>query len=240
MLTLYHAWTSTCSQKVRLCLAEKNIEYTGIALGLRDGEHLQKEFLKINPKGLVPVLIDDEAIITESTTINEYLEKRFPTISLMPDDPNKQDLIKAWNTDIDVKYSDTIKIPSFQYNLRPFLIRQNQTELLERLNRIPRKETRERWLRAATTGFTANELDQADKLMKEMLCRMEKKLAKNKWLFDNKITLADINTFPFVERLYTLPSYEKLQGWPAVQRWHQAYRKRPAYQAAKMIIQTAK
>lgn len=240
MLTLYHAWASTCSQKVRLCLAEKELEYKEIAFQLRDGEHLQNEFLKINPKGLVPVLINGEKVIPESTIINEYLEEHFPEISLMPQDEGLCNLIRAWNKDIDLKYSDTIKIPSYQENIRPYLIKKNQTEVLEQLNRIPQKETRERWLKAATTGFSERELNNAHEVLKQMLCQAEKKLSKNEWLFGDELTLADINTFPFVERLYTLHSYEQLQKWPAVQSWHQAIRKRPAYKAANFVVQSSK
>lgn len=240
MLTLYHAWASTCAQKVRLCLAEKKLGYTGIALQLRDGEHLREEFLKINPKGLVPVLINGEAIITESTFINDYLEENFPEISLMPQDDSVCKLIRAWNRNIDLKYSDTIKIPSYQENIRPYLKKQNQTEVLERLNRIPQKETRERWLKAATTGFSENELKNAHGVLRQLLCQAEEKLSQNEWLFGNKLTLADVNTFPFIERLYTLHSYGKLQQWPAVQRWHQAIRERPAYKAANFVVQAPK
>ena len=72
MLKLYHNDMSTCSQKVRFLLAEKGIEWEGMELDLRRGDQLQSEFLKINPKGLVPVLIHDGNVVPES---NRQFEK---------------------------------------------------------------------------------------------------------------------------------------------------------------------
>lgn len=43
--------------------------------------------MKINANGQVPVLVDDGAIITEPTVINEYLEDVFPQVRLRPGDP---------------------------------------------------------------------------------------------------------------------------------------------------------
>ena len=44
MLFLYHAPISTCSQKVRLVLAEKGLEWDGMAINFGKGEHLTTEF----------------------------------------------------------------------------------------------------------------------------------------------------------------------------------------------------
>jgi len=53
MLTLYNAAHSTCSQKVRICLAEKDLPFADIRLDLGKGkDHLKPEYLKINPNGL--------------------------------------------------------------------------------------------------------------------------------------------------------------------------------------------
>jgi glutathione S-transferase len=75
------------AQKVRVVLAEKELEYEKIFVDLRTGEHRQNaEFLKLNPYGKVPVLIDDELVVYDSTIINEYLEDEYPHPSLMPAD----------------------------------------------------------------------------------------------------------------------------------------------------------
>jgi glutathione S-transferase len=75
------------AQKVRVVLAEKELEYETVFVDLRTGEHRQNaEFLKLNPYGKVPILIDDEVVVYDSTIINEYLEDEYPIPALMPED----------------------------------------------------------------------------------------------------------------------------------------------------------
>lgn len=75
------------AQKVRVVLAEKELEYETIFVDLRTGEHRQNaEFLKLNPYGKVPVLIDEDVVVYDSTLINEYLEDEYPHPALMPED----------------------------------------------------------------------------------------------------------------------------------------------------------
>lgn len=74
------------AQKVRIVLAEKELEYETVFVDLRKGEQRTAEFLKLNPYGRVPVLIDEEVVVYDSTLINEYLEDEYPHPSLMPED----------------------------------------------------------------------------------------------------------------------------------------------------------
>jgi glutathione S-transferase len=87
MMKLYDYPDCPFAQKVRVVLAEKELEYERIFVDLRTGEHRQNaEFLKLNPYGKVPVLTDDEVVVYDSTIINEYLEEEYPHPALMPDD----------------------------------------------------------------------------------------------------------------------------------------------------------
>jgi glutathione S-transferase len=73
-------------QKVRIVLAEKELSYELINVDLRKGEQKRPEFLKLNPFGKVPVLVDDDVVVYDSTIINEYLEDEYPLPHLMPED----------------------------------------------------------------------------------------------------------------------------------------------------------
>ena len=86
MLVLYHHGSSTCAAKVRFALEEKKLEWEGRYIDILAGEQFHKDYLEINPKGVVPVLIDDELVIPESTIICEYLDDKFPHPALMPPD----------------------------------------------------------------------------------------------------------------------------------------------------------
>jgi hypothetical protein len=57
MLELYHNNLSVCAQKVRIVLAEKNVPWTSRYVSLVKGEQRTPEFKKMNPRGVVPVLV---------------------------------------------------------------------------------------------------------------------------------------------------------------------------------------
>jgi len=86
MLTLYDYPDCPFSQKVRVVLAEKDLEYEKIFVDLRKQEQKSPDFLRLNPYGKVPVLIDEDEVMYESTVINEYLEDEYPIPRLMPED----------------------------------------------------------------------------------------------------------------------------------------------------------
>jgi glutathione S-transferase len=71
---------------VRVVLAEKDLEYEKIFVDLRKQEQKSPDFLRLNPYGKVPVLVDEDEVIYDSTVINEYLEEEYPLPRLMPDD----------------------------------------------------------------------------------------------------------------------------------------------------------
>lgn len=86
MLKLYDSPECPFSQKTRIVLAEKDLTFETIPVDLAAGEQKSSDFLKLNPFGTVPVLIDDEVIVYDSTIIDEYLEDEYPHPELMPSD----------------------------------------------------------------------------------------------------------------------------------------------------------
>ena len=84
MIKLYDFPQSPHCQKVRLALSEKDLSYEKVLVDLTKNEQKTPEFLRLNPYGKVPVLIDDEEVIYDSTIINEYLEDEYPHPPLLP------------------------------------------------------------------------------------------------------------------------------------------------------------
>jgi glutathione S-transferase len=78
MLVLYHTPHSTCSQKVRMVLHEKDVPFEEVRIDLGKKEQLKPEYLAINPNGVVPTLVDDGVSIIESSVICEYLDEKYP------------------------------------------------------------------------------------------------------------------------------------------------------------------
>jgi glutathione S-transferase len=86
MIRLYDYPDCPFCQKVRVVLAEKDLEYERVHVDLHKGEQKSPEFLKLNPYGKVPVLIDEDMVVYDSTIINEYLDEEYPNPPMMPED----------------------------------------------------------------------------------------------------------------------------------------------------------
>ncbi len=100
-LTLYHNDMSVCAQKVRLCLAEKDLAYEAKHLNLREGEQKRPEYLALNPNGYVPTLVHDGFVVCELTVICEYLDDAFPDPPLKPADAKGRARMRGFTKFID-------------------------------------------------------------------------------------------------------------------------------------------
>ena len=84
MLTLYDADRCPYCARVRIVLAEKDVEYEVVVIDLSDRPDWLYEK---NPLGKVPVIEEDGFVLPESAVIMEYLEERYPEPALLPADP---------------------------------------------------------------------------------------------------------------------------------------------------------
>ena len=84
MMVLYSGTTCPFSQRCRLVLFEKGMDFE-----IRDVDLFNKpeDISTMNPYGQVPILVERELILYESNIINEYIDERFPHPQLMPADP---------------------------------------------------------------------------------------------------------------------------------------------------------
>jgi glutathione S-transferase len=237
MIILYHAWASTCSQKVRLCLAEKGLAYEGRVLNLRRFEQLSPEFLRLNPDGVVPVLDHDGFILRESTIINDYLDDAFPAPPLRPADAKGRARVAMWSRFIDEVPTPAVKLPSFQKNLRPVLQTVPGAELEAALARMPSAGNAARWRDAAGAGIAHADLAAAHEQLRATLDRIEAALEAGPWLAGDAYSLADINMMPFVDRIASFAEYDLAQRWPRSAAWHARVRARPAFAAARFVEQ---
>ena len=72
-LHLWHAPMSSCSQRVRIVLAETGQGFESHLVALEKDEHASPEYQAIHPKGLVPALVDDGRLMIESVDIIAHL-----------------------------------------------------------------------------------------------------------------------------------------------------------------------
>ena len=233
MLELYHATHSTCSQKVRLCLAEKALEWRSHHVNLRAFEQLEPAFLALNPDAVVPVLVHDGRVIRESLVINEYLEDVFPEPALRPADAFARARMREWTQYVAAEPTWAVKTPSFNRNIRPEIAgRYSDAELAAIAAKMPNKETAARWVRAVKEGFSEAELAAAVARLATTLDRMQEALAGSSWLAGEDYTLADVDMAPFVHRIAHIGETAMIEARPRVAQWYETMRARPAFKQA--------
>nr|CAB3491289.1 unnamed protein product [Digitaria exilis] len=91
-LKLYSFWRSSCSQRVRIALNLKGLEYEYKPVNLLANEQSDPEFERLNPIKYVPALVDGDTVIADSFAILLYLEDMYPQHPLLPQDPQKRAL----------------------------------------------------------------------------------------------------------------------------------------------------
>jgi RNA polymerase-associated protein len=84
VMTLFSRPTDVWSHRVRLVLAEKNLNVDFVDV---DDGHFPEDLLDLNPYNSVPTLVDRDLVLYDSGVIIEYLDERFPHPPLMPVDP---------------------------------------------------------------------------------------------------------------------------------------------------------
>jgi len=95
MMKLY-GFAATRSLRVLWALNELNAEFEFVPVNLLAGEQHRPEFLRINPAGKVPVLIDGDVVLTESAAIVIYLAEKYVDKGLLPADRKQLDQAYRW------------------------------------------------------------------------------------------------------------------------------------------------
>ena len=86
----------TRSIRARWTLQELGVSFEPITVNLVAGEHRRPEFLKINPAGKLPVLVDGDLVLTESVAIVLYLAEKYPEKGLLPTDLTDRAQVNRW------------------------------------------------------------------------------------------------------------------------------------------------
>lgn len=94
-MQLFGFFRSGTSHRTRIVINLKGLDYEYVAVDLRVDQHLGAEFKALNPQGMVPVLVAEQFVLSQSVAIIEWLEERYPTPALLPADAQGRATVRA-------------------------------------------------------------------------------------------------------------------------------------------------
>lgn len=230
MLTLYHAPTSVCSQKVRVGLAEMGLDYESILLDLQKGDQFDQNYLKLNPDAVVPTLVDDGLVIVESSLVLEYLDREYNDNRLMPKDRSAEAAARHWLLHCIAIHASINSMTFSTAMRRKFLAEKSPEEIAEILAKMPDPVMRMKRKDLFDRGLTSPFVGQALMYLRRMFEDMVAALRHGDWITGSEFGVADIALVAYVDRLEQL-GFDGLwtADYPAVGRWLAAMRARPSY-----------
>jgi glutathione S-transferase len=234
VIELYHFGFSTCSQKVRLVLAEKGLEFESHEVNLIAGEQHAPEYVKLNPKHVVPTLVHDGELLVESSLIVKYLDDAFPDPPLRPADALGRYRVDAWLKHLDEALHPAAPIVTFALGPRMALLQQPREVREANIAAIPDPAQRATRRSVIEHGVRAPEFAGALGVFLDTLDKMERQLGTGPWLSGDRFGLADASLLPYVLRLEHLAMDPVLERSlrPRVAEWLGRVKALPSYAVA--------
>lgn len=236
MIALYHHGSSACAAKSRFALDEKGLPWESRYVDILRGEQFKPEFLALNPKGVVPVLIDDGAVIRESTVICEYIEETCPDRPLYPRSPLERAAVRYWTKAVDEELHPACSALTYIVSHRHTILRNGAGDFEQFLAQgagegRAARALKWQWIQE---GLAAPGAAAKVRLYDDYLHAMERALTRSEWLVGGQFSMADIALAPYVNRLAALSMRDMWAGGrlPCVEQWFERIRGRAAFKSA--------
>jgi glutathione S-transferase len=234
--TLYHHGSSVCAAMVRMAMAEKELAWDGVYIDILAGEQFKPDYVKINPKSVVPTLIHDDVIIPDSTVICEYLDHIAPDISLHPENAYARAQVRYWTKAVDEDLHPACGAVTFVCSHRHTVMKNLGEEgTKEFLASTPEFSVTSDWKSQKDGfiryGFEAPGATEKIKLYDSYLSKMEQALNGSDWLVNNEFTIADVAMTPYVNRLdmMNMSGMWEHGRLPRVTDWFARIKERPTF-----------
>ena len=231
---LLHFSGSSCSQKVRIALNLKGLDWVSHPVDLVKQQNYTTWFLGINPRGLVPVLVHDGAVHIESNHILSHLDENFPEPKLMPEG-DRAEIIAGLEEEDDLHLD--LRALSMRFVV-PRKLAAKKRDSLQLYQQDagsvagvpdPRKDVELGfWQRFATAGTTDAVVRDAVRKFRDAYLRLDDRLAASPFLTGGSLSLLDVAWFIYTHRL-TLAGYPFERLHSRVHDWYIKLRQRDAF-----------
>ena len=223
---LWHAGMSSCSQRVRLTLAELGQSFESHIIDLHGGENATEAYQQINPNGVVPALVIDGLLLIESVDIIAYLDKELGSGKLRPA-AQENDIARLLKRADEAQLALKLCTYEFLFRAGPPL----PEAVVTNYQKNQKNAALRQFHRDFEAGFGRSRIDTAvnythtEFQMLDDLCSDGRQ-----WLAGEDFSLADIAWMPNFHRF-------DLLGWPFdryphLSRWFAAASARESYQTA--------
>jgi len=232
MLELYHYDHSTAAQKIRIALAEKHIDWESHHLdtSVAKREHFSPEYLKINPRGIVPTLVHDGKAIRESQVILEYLDDAFPEHPLRPASAYDKATMRLWTKLIDEGLHVHSRVVGMCIVVRHAKAAAGPEELENYLAEMPEIVRKENDRINIAKGLDSPLLPRAVAYFRQVFEDMDDALAESPWLAGETFSLADISLGVYVTRLKSFQMAPLWGNLSHLNEWYERFIARESYQ----------
>ena len=202
---LLHFHGSSCSQKVRIFLAEKGITWESHPVDLLRQEHTTPWFLGINPRGVVPVLVHDGVVHVESNDIMEHLDGLpSPMPSLFPHNAFERARVRESLALEDSLHMDLRTIT--MGFLVPYVLARKSSKVLDTYEKSgapdAKRDKEVAWWRAfAQEGVRPDQARASVHAFAAAFETLEQWLRANTWLSGQRISVLEVAWFISLHRL---------------------------------------
>jgi len=223
---LLHFAGSSCSQKLRIFLNLKEIDWISHHIDLTKNEQFDSWYLGINPKGLVPTLVHNGNVHIESNDIMQYIESVNSDVVLFPDEH-----IDEINQNLE--YEDSLHIDLRTLTFRfivPHKLGKKDLKLLDEKenfkgtiqgNKDKNKQKEiEFWKQHYKNGITDHQVITSANNFIVALHKIEKKLCQNKYILDNNLSILDVAWFISINRIINA-GFPVKNKYPNINAWFQ-------------------
>jgi glutathione S-transferase len=250
MLELWHWEPNTFTLKALIGLEEKGVPYKSRYVDwtdfdqLGEGGHPRLNLeAEHNPETEGPLLVDGDAVISESFFLLEYLEDAFPNqgTRLKSGTPYGDWQVQVWGRFVGERAAPAVSTLGCKRYLAPLLKAKrinNPEQILERMGTLERRAA---WAEALGDSYTDEQIEESRRKAGLLVERIEKALEKGDWLVENTFTAADIDAFAMANSLPKLvPDLCNAKASPRTMAWLERMRARPSVTAALALSRTGK
>ena len=231
MLELYHNINSVCAQKIRIALAEKGLQAKEHLMTLR-GDQFDPAYMRLNPNAVVPTLVHDGQVITESSVILYYLDDAFPEKPLMPKAPLARVKVRMYNKFIDEYLHTSCMILTFATAFRPAFLRMSAEEREAQIAKTPIRKRAEYKRDVVAHGLESKYVREALADHEKLLGWIDNAMRSGPYLAGETFSNAEAATIPYVLRLELLQLSRLWDRRPGVAAWWERVRHRPSVEQA--------